>query len=287
MKSDLLRYSVAPFGNRQKYAVMRRFLEEKIEQAEKFAFLQSNYYFEKDLYDSQFYGFPVLKLLFCENACTQSLVRLSVFLREKHSECYFYAELPSEEINALAAFGDCGFRLTESRLSYFTENFQLYTEPKYASREASEAESELLAKIAQKNSNPYDRHHAEICFKEKADDYLAEYVRRSVIHKFSDSVLVPNLPFPDAFMCVNQGFDKKTGTESTRPVLSAVGAKNRGWHFKLLYSALHFGAKNHSELAYMNTQTTNKAVLRNFEKLSLRYGTCKHLFGKKIQNPVD
>ncbi len=282
MKPDLLRYSVAPFGSRQRYAVTRRFMEEKIEQSEKFTFSKSKYYYEKDLYDTQFYGFPVLKLIFCENACAQTLARLMDFLRENFSESYFYAELPSEEIAVLAAFGDCGFRLTESRLSYFTENFLPYSESKYAFRDAFSTESELLAVVAQKNGNSFDRHHAEKYFREKADDYLAEYVRRSVIFKFSDRVFVPNTTIPDAFMCVNQGFDKKTGTVCTRPVLSAVGASNRGWHFKLLYSALHFGAKNQSEFAYMNTQTTNKAVLRNFEKLSLRYGTCKHLFGKKI-----
>jgi dTDP-4-amino-4,6-dideoxy-D-galactose acyltransferase len=276
-------YFPAPFGTLLDSPAQKAYFEKKLNSAQSFKHENTEFFFEKDLYDTGFYGFPVFKLLFSENPNRRALGEFIRFVHAQNPQSYLYFEIPSEDLLALRIFSCAGWSLTETRLFYFTQNLAPFEKNLFPFRFAAEKEVEILRKTAAENPNAYDRHHAEIYFRPKADLYLAEYAENA-LRGFCDWVLIPDIDETDSFMAVNSGYDAKTGIKSLRPVVSAVGKKNKGWHGKLLYSALHIGKKENCEVAYMNTQSTNRAVLRNFEKLSLRYGCTKHLFSCKVGN---
>jgi dTDP-4-amino-4,6-dideoxy-D-galactose acyltransferase len=130
--------------------------------------------------------------------------------------------------------------------------------------------------------NPFDRYHADPFFPQSvSDEYLATFIENSV-NGFADIVMVPadGESLPGAFFSANLTpyKDSSVGLKLGRIVLVAVGEDRSGWHLRLMTEMTYHFKKCGVQVGYMATQSTNRAVIRNCEKLGYRYGRCTHVF---------
>jgi dTDP-4-amino-4,6-dideoxy-D-galactose acyltransferase len=65
-----------------------------------------------------------------------------------------------------------------------------------------------------------------------------------------------------------------------RIVLVAVDPDRQGWHLRLLAEATRLFTDRSVKVAHMTTQATNRAVIRNCEKLGYRYGKATHIMAR-------
>ncbi|HXA01098.1 MAG TPA: hypothetical protein VNW99_03865, partial [Cytophagaceae bacterium] len=90
---------------------------------------------------------------------------------------YIFIEIPSEDNILMQALTRAGFKLTETRLTYFNNSLDNYHYNRFEVRQAKQEDIPDLRKIASLMRNDYDRFHADPIFpKEIADDFLAKYV---------------------------------------------------------------------------------------------------------------
>ena len=152
-------------------------------------------------------------------------------------------------------------------------------------RQATEDDIPNLRQVAMEARNQFDRLHADPYFSDSvADSYLAVFIENSV-KGFTDLVMVPDEPkgensLPGAFFAGDLISEKQSpiGVASGSIILTAAAKERRGWHLKLMSEmSLHF-QKHHIQLAFMKTQPTNRAVIRNCEKLGWKYGNSSHIF---------
>lgn len=130
--------------------------------------------------------------------------------------------------------------------------------------------------------NPFDRFHSDWTYSTSiADKYLETYIENA-INGFSDIILVPDgeKTEPDSFLTADlyQNDWDKLNYKISKMVLSAVSSEtNKGWYVKLIsemtYKLMEYGV----ESIFMNTQSTNFAVLSTWEKLGYKIGRATHL----------
>jgi dTDP-4-amino-4,6-dideoxy-D-galactose acyltransferase len=180
--------------------------------------------------------------------------------------------------------GLAGLPLIETRLTYFHDNVAAFYWPeRFPVRIPTVADIPNLRHVAMQARNLYDRCHADSFFSEKlADDYLATFVENSV-KGFADRVLVPAVDdnMPDAFFTANV-MKTQMDIDIGRIVLVAIGAARQGWHLKLMAEMTDWFKTQKINVACMTTQSTNRAVIRNSEKLGFRYGRATHLFSTHL-----
>lgn len=276
-------YYFAYYLHKKVLSTQKICFEESLHEAHIFQSQNAIIYYRYEKYDSEFYGFPIFKILYANENLTKSLFQ--DFLRvifHTHSNAYIWADLPSEDNFLLQKLTASGMKIIETRLHFFTKNFTRYQKKRFDVKNADVLDLPLLKKIAAENPNLYDRHHSEPFFCEKADLYLAMYVENA-LKGFCDSVLMPAQLPNFAFMALNIRPEKSLDALIAKPIVSAVAPQNKGWHFKLLYACMQAGACAKADIALMNTQTTNKAVIKNFEKLKLSYGATSHILGLKAE----
>ena len=143
-------------------------------------------------------------------------------------------------------------------------------------RLATKSDIPALRKVAIDARNPFDRIHADPLFPQSvADEYLATFIENSV-KGFAGIVMVPAdlESLPGAFFTakLTPSEDSCIGLNLGRIVLVAVGEERRGWHMRLMAEMSYHFKTCGVEVAYMTTQSTNRAVIRNSEKLAYRYG---------------
>lgn len=242
-------------------------------------------------WDSNYFSCPTYRIEFInwnensnnpiENLATtthQFLIDLSA----RHSQYYVFAEIPAEDLITLQALGQAGFRLIETRLTYFRDDIDKFTwERRSAVRQATTADIPNLRQVAMQARNLYDRFHADPFFSQTiADEFLATFIENSV-NGFADIVLVPNTDenLPNAFLTGKFMPEQRhlTGVETARMILSAVGESRRGWYIRLIAELSHVFKEKNIKLAYMTTQATNRAVIRVWEKLEYKYGRTTHI----------
>jgi dTDP-4-amino-4,6-dideoxy-D-galactose acyltransferase len=243
-------------------------------------------------WDSGYFSCPTYKLEFSDwnkdvgapaNALAQTLARIRTELATRHTRYYLFAEVPSEDLVVLQGMGLAGLRLIETRLTYFRDDLQQFEWPRrYNVRKATEADIPELRRVAIEARNRYDRFHAEPFYPERvADEFLATFIENSV-KGFADVVLVPaedgNLPGAFFTGKLMPALGRLAGVVIGCMVLSAVGASRRGWHLRLMAEMSHWFQEQGVSVAYMTTQSANRAVIRNCEKLGFRYGRSSHIF---------
>lgn len=243
-------------------------------------------------WDSNYFHLPVYRLEFAEwdeglenpvKALAQTLKDFRTELSRRHDSYYLFSEIPAEDIVLLQAMGQAEIRLIETRLTYFLDDLGKFNSPFRCNvRMASAADVPYLRKIAMEARNRYDRYHADPFFtRSVADNYLGTFAENSVLG-FADVVMVPadGADDPGAFFTakVTPGKDSPVGLKLAHIVLVAVGTERRGWHLRLLAEMTHFFKESGVDIASMTTQSTNRPVIRNCEKLGYRYGRCSHLF---------
>lgn len=199
---------------------------------------------------------------------------------------YLFIEIPSEDTLLIQALNFLQFKLIETRFTYYLRNVNEFVNKRFSVREAQTTDIANLRKVARENRNIYDRIHAEHLFNNTvADDYLATYVEKA-IQGFTDQVLVPcekDTP-SDAFLALS--FLKKDSTslncQLCRIVLTAVAPTCQGWHYKLVSEATYTAKSIGAKYMVMTTQSTNRAVIRNCEKLGYSFGASSHILSFNI-----
>lgn len=243
-------------------------------------------------WDSDFFRLPFYRLEFAEwdeglddpvEELARTLTELRAGLSDLHGSYYLFCEIPTEDITLLQAMGLARLRLIETRLTYFHDDLKTF-EPaeRFPVRMASPADVPALRKVAGEARNVYDRYHADPFFSRAvADDYLAKFAENSVLG-FADAVIVPadDPADPGGFFTAKLTLPENSpvGLMSGHIVLVAVGARRRGWHLRLLSEMSCYLKQTGVHIASMTTQSTNRPVIRNCEKLGYRYGRCTHIF---------
>jgi dTDP-4-amino-4,6-dideoxy-D-galactose acyltransferase len=238
-------------------------------------------------WDSDFFQAPVYKVftaLFAENTPAAVLAAAgSAFRRHLGQEgaAYCFAELPAEDTRVAQALGDAGWRLVETRLTYFHDAVATFEQPRYAVRSARKEEAAAVGQISAAARNEYDRFHADQWFgNNTGDQFLARYASAAV-EGYCDAVLVPDEAglLVDSFLAISdlQAHGASLRSGFSRVVLTAVGPANRGWHLKLVSETVQRARQNGAEYVLMTTQATNRAVFRTCEKLNFKVGGCGHV----------
>ncbi|TGE23242.1 GNAT family protein [Hymenobacter metallicola] len=238
-------------------------------------------------WDTDFFQAPVYKLftiLFADNTSAASLEAAGKAFRQQLGQegaAYCFAELPAEDTRVAQALGDAGWRLVETRLTYFHDGVAAFEQPRYPVRSAQREEAAVIGQISAAARNEYDRFHADQWFAgDQGDRFLARYASAAV-EGYCDDVLVPaeaDLPV-DAFLAISdlQAHATRLNSGFSRVVLTAVGPANRGWHLKLVSETVQRAKQNGAEYVLMTTQATNRAVFRTCEKLNFKVGGCSHV----------
>jgi dTDP-4-amino-4,6-dideoxy-D-galactose acyltransferase len=239
-------------------------------------------------WDSDFFGGPVYKLftiLFTDDTPSDVLAAAGSAFRKmlgQQDATYCFAELPAEDTRVAQALGDAGWRLVETRLTYFRDELLAFDQPRYPVRYARTTEATAVGQVSAAARNEYDRFHADQWFSpdDKGDRFLARYAAAAV-EGYCDAVLVPaepGLPL-DSFLAISDLREHaiSLGAGFSRVVLTAVGPMNRGWHLKLVSETVHRAREQGAEYVLMTTQATNRAVFRTCEKLNFKVGGCSHV----------
>jgi dTDP-4-amino-4,6-dideoxy-D-galactose acyltransferase len=260
----------------------------------------ARWYWRELEWDSHYFGSKVIRLeqAAWEPSMVDADARLASVLRdllkaarESHAQHYVFAELPASDLVLLRALGEAGFRLVETRLTYFLADASAFTWPeRYPVRLAHDGDAPSLGRVASESRNPFDRYHADPFFGDHiADRYLATYAEACVTG-LADFVLVPDPhdgAAPGAFFAVTCtapprcpfGWDHRCPIQIGvgRILLVAVGPTRTGWHLRLLVETTRLLAEQAVQVVSMTTQATNGAVIRNCEKLGFRLGRVTHV----------
>jgi dTDP-4-amino-4,6-dideoxy-D-galactose acyltransferase len=247
-------------------------------------------------WDSAYLNCPTYRLEFFDwgedvldpvAALAHTLNDLKNDLSNRQGPYYLFTEIPSEDIVVLQALGLAGLKLIETRQGYFREDLDTFQWPhRSAVREANLGDIPNLRKVAMESRNAFDRLHADFSFPDSvADDYLGTFVENSV-KGFADIVLVPDEETdqdqqkPGAFFTANIVAANKSplGMKLGNIVLVAVGPERRGWHLRLMAEMSYYFQSCGVQISHMTTQSTNRAVIRNCEKLGYKYGKSTHIF---------
>ena len=240
-------------------------------------------------WDSDYFGTPMYRLftgLFPAQATAEELVQAARGLRQqlvtRHGAFYAFSVVPAEDIRLLQALTGAGWRLVETRLTYYHDQLSAFDYPRHPVRAAEVEEAAHIGRVAAAARNAYDRFHADAWFGEvRADAYLARYAENTVAAGLAAVVLLPDssgLPV-DSFLAISDLNDDAAalGSRLSRVLLTAVGPANRGWHVKLMAETLHRAKALGHEAVLMTTQSTNHAVFRTCEKLGFRLGATSHV----------
>ncbi|MGI4870799.1 MAG: hypothetical protein ACRYFX_06425 [Janthinobacterium lividum] len=253
---------------------------------------ECRFYFDRLAWDSDYFNLATYKLqvvLYTTtslNYLTQACQAFVAHLAEIGSQ-YCFLEIPAEDIFLIQALGITGFKLVETRLTYFQKLDNYHYPERFPVREATEADAESLREVARTMTNYFDRFHADPVFsRQSADEFLATYVDQSM-RGFTDVVLVPDYAGeePGAFLTANYFRDQwpALGVPVSKMVLSAVSSQARkGWYKKLISEMSYYLRDHGAAYAYMNTQATNRAVFHTWESLGYKLGGTTHILSHSV-----
>ncbi|MCY4753428.1 GNAT family protein [Pelomonas aquatica] len=251
----------------------------------------SRIYFRRLAWDTDYFGVPMYRVDFFRSALEGEaavlafrdlLETLKSNVAQNADKYYVFAEIPSDAIYPLQGACMAGWRLVESRLTYYHDRLQQFEyAQRFKVREATTDDVLNLRDVAAVSRNAFDRFHADFFFSPAAADaYLSTFVENSV-KGFADVVLVPAVDdlHPNAFLTGNYvpELPELPGKKIARMILSAVGEKRRGWYVKLIAELSHYFKAHGVDTCHMTTQSTNRAVIRTWEKLGYSFGRCAHV----------
>jgi len=237
-------------------------------------------------WDTSYFGINTYKLqfvLFSHHNISILAQAIHLFLEKISKEgIYCFIEIPSEDIILLQALTSARFKLIETRMTYYRGALQHFSADRFPVRKATEDDTQNLKRVAREMRNIYDRFHADPVFSQNiADEFLATYIEQS-IKGFSDIILTSNekgIP-SDSFLTANylKNEWEKNGVKISKMVLSAVSSKtNKGWYKKLISEMTYHLRDEGAEYIFMNTQSTNRAVIHTWENLGYHYGATSHI----------
>jgi dTDP-4-amino-4,6-dideoxy-D-galactose acyltransferase len=237
-------------------------------------------------WDSNYFSITTFKLftvLYPEVHFNDLILAIQHFKTEllNRKANYCIIDIPAEDILLAQALTTSGFRLTETRLTYYHDQVKSFNYDRFKVRAAVQTDIPTLREVAKEARNDYDRYHADVVFtQEQADNYLSTYAE-ACVNGLSETVLVPaedNLPV-DAFLAIssNKTDNEFLNAKIARVLLTAVGPACKGWHVKLVAETIQYARENNCEYVLMTTQATNHAVFRTSEKLGFKLGNTTHI----------
>lgn len=239
-------------------------------------------------WDTAFFGTTTYRLftgLFTAQASPDELAQAAATLRNQLTQrgpFYAFSIIPAEDTALLQALTGGGWRLIETRLNFYRSTDLPLPLPPAPVRLARPDEATHIGRVSATARNEFDRFHADPWFgSERAAAMLARYAEAAVAGSYADAVLVPNEPgLPvDSFLAIGDTpvDPEQPGSGSSRVLLTAVGAQNRGWHLKLVAETVRRAASMGLPQVLMTTQATNRAVFRTCEKLGFQLGSTFHV----------
>ncbi len=238
-------------------------------------------------WDTNYFGFPTYRLhtVLFGKTNQSCLIKAVLSFRENffnQTRKYCFTDIPSEDILLLQSLSGAGFRMIETRMTYYLD-LKKHNYDRFAVREANYVDIPNLRQVASNMRNPFDRFHADPIFDtKKADEFLSTFIEES-IKGFADYTMVPNEPGtpPDAFLTAK--FLKEEwpiiGANVSKMVLSAVSSQTcKGWYKKLISEMAYYLQSQGAEYAFMHPASTNKAVIYTYETLGCRLGQVTHVF---------
>ena len=239
-------------------------------------------------WDTEFFGTDTYRLftsLFGADAAPAALVQAAAALRAAlaaRGPYYAFGVVPAEDTALLQALTGGGWRLIETRLTFYCPVAEAMLPAPAPVRLSRPDEAAHIGRISAAARNVYDRFHADPWFGEaRADALLARYAEAAVVGTYADAVLVPDVPglSVDSFLAIGDTPAEAgvPGSGWSRVLLAAAGPANRGWHLKLVAAAVRRAAALSLPQVLMTTQATNGAVFRTCEKLGFRLGSTAHV----------
>jgi len=249
---------------------------------EELAVAQSGLSIQRLTWDSHFFEAPVLKLDYLPENCSQEELYAAIPAPVERS--LIFAEVPTQATQAIQVLCKAGFSLVETRLTYYHMLQNLPGQERH-SRFARKEDLPFLQKTASGAVNEFDRYHTDPFFSvPQATEYLETYIS-NCLNGFAETIFVPDLETPPAsFVALSRVKNPELKTDQLlyRIPLTACLPENRGWHFHLCLSALHYAAEKGAFSLIMTTQAANGAVIHNCEKLGFKLGSTFHIFSKVI-----
>ena len=182
------------------------------------------------LWNTKIFGAPVYKLftaLFTEAVSSVMFASAATAFRQhmhQQQAAYCFVELPAEDTKLALALGEAGWRLVESRLTYFYDEVTVFQHSRYRVRTAWPEEAATFGQISAVAGNDYDRFHADHWFsQEQGNLFLARYAE-AAIDGYFDQVLLPD----GSHMQVND-FLEINDLQDHRQAMGVVISRVRGW----------------------------------------------------------
>lgn len=243
-------------------------------------------YFRYLEWDTNFFHVPTYRIEYSNinsDFSEFSFNELYNFLSGRHQELYLFAEVPSEDIRTIKGLSGSGYKLIETRLTYFNDKIRNFESTRrFSVRQASIDDIPTLNATAIDSVNVYDRFHADDFFTElMANNFLAKYIENSVLG-YADEVIVPSSGPANAFLTANYIKSSKCfiNKKLAKMVLSAVAPSRTGWYVKLIGEMTMKFKENDIDIAFMTTQSTNRAVLKVWNSFGYQFGRSTHIFSK-------
>lgn len=241
-------------------------------------------------WDSQFFGHGVARLqgIFpltppLHQPFLELRKPLKMLLKEAAAKDirYLFAHVDPRDLALLRAMGELGFVLIETRSFHHGPVSQPRFTERFPIRRAVLADMPSLTKTAEETINPYDRFHADPLIRpEDANRLMRAWVEQSILGRFADVTIVPDVPNPTAFVTYRYHQDKwsRWGVNLVQGVLSAVAPDSMGWMGKLGPEINHHLRGIGAEHSFGSTQVTNRSILWFAEEAGARFGRCEHIF---------
>lgn len=226
-------------------------------------------------WDSSFFGYGVARLdgVFPLEPCSQRQVdyrdALAALLAQARSRGirYMFATADPRDLALLRALGAHGFSLIETRLHYHypLPGGQYVRLPSHLTtgwgtfREAVPEDIPSLSQVAREATNPYDRFHGDPFLSLTDVDRLMEtWAAESVLHRFADLTVVPDVPQPRGFITFRYHKDKwpRWGVNLIQVVFSAAAPECLGWFAVVWPELSRFLRQQGAHYCFGKTQLT-------------------------------
>jgi dTDP-4-amino-4,6-dideoxy-D-galactose acyltransferase len=240
-------------------------------------------------WDSQYFSKPIYRIDFVDlmshvniKQIEHLLITLFATINTTKQSAYMFTEIPSEDLEMLEVIGLGGWKLIETRLTYFHPDCSQFAEAEVDSvRNAGIEDIPMLEKTAAEAINHFDRFHSDSYFSSiDSDRFMRTFIANAVLGR-EDYTVVPNTGLANAFFAGS----KVRVSESLsvgRMSLAAVSTERKGWHIKVSRGLLTCFHESGINTAVMTTQSTNRPVLANLSKMDFKFGRASHVFSKII-----
>jgi hypothetical protein len=239
-------------------------------------------YAERLPWDSAFFGYNVARLHAVHSDYPGPALQFWIDSMRKRRIRYAWTVVPAEATQLIQALCSIGWRMIETRVTYWRTLHDYAHPERYPVRLATPEDGLALAEVSSRTVNPFDRFHADPWLDPRVVDRLVRvWPINSITQKFADAVLVPDELGPArAWVSIKYHLDQwdRWQYKLARPGNGAVAPEMSGWYTKLISEVCYHLKDIGVDAIYIPTQATNRPVISAWTRLGFRYGHCEHVF---------